>query len=477
MPEDSVTHEIVAEHRREGHWDEMRTAPIFTLLLKYFFPALVGVIVSALYNIVDRIFLGQVDPLALAALSAIFPVILVRVALGMLIGIGGSVRVSIALGKGDLRGAERIIGHSLILMFIIGLLFTIVGFVIIEPLLSFFGVTEQTHQYAKEYLEINLLGSVFSVVGYSMNNFIRAEGSAKIAMYSMLLSAITNVVLDPIFIFAFDWGVSGAAWATLVAQALLATWVVLYFCRKRALLQLRWVNLRFSARDTLAIFGIGFSPFIIQLAASLVQSVFNKQLLTYGTDYDMSVLGVINSVAMLLMMSIVALNQAAQPIYGYCVGAKHYLRLRATYCYALCAGTGIALLGFALVEIFPNIIIHFFEKTAGELQTHGIAAMRVYFLAMPLVGIQIISIGYFQSIGNAVFSAILTVVRQIVLLVSMLFLLPYFWGLDGIWRATPVSDLLSAFVFALFILHEFRRLSKKVRNELASGQVCDIHGC
>ena len=236
-----------------------------------------------------------------------------------------------------------------------------------------------------------------------------------------------------------------------------------YFCRKKATLKLHWANLRFSWSDTLSIFAIGFSPFIIQLAASLVQSVFNKQLLSYGNDYDMSVLGVINSVSMLLMMSIVALNQAAQPIYGYCVGAKHYQRLRSTFFYSLTAGTCIALIGFILVEIFPSPIIQFFEKTVGELQAHGIPAMRVYFLAMPLVGIQIIAIGYFQSIGNAVTSAILTVIRQIVLLVSMLFLLPYFWGLDGIWRATPVSDFLSALIFIVVIVYEFRRLNKLLK--------------
>ena len=206
---------------------------------------------------------------------------------------------------------------------------------------------------------------------------------------------------------------------------------------------------------------------MIQIAASLVQSVFNKQLLTYGDDYDMSVLGVINSVSMLLSMSIVALNQASQPIYGYCVGAKHYKRLRSTFRYALAAGTGIALLGFLLVELFPSPIIRFFEKTAGELQSHGIGAMRVYFLAMPLVGVQIIAIGYFQSIGNAVTSALLTVVRQIVLLVSMLFLLPYFWGLDGIWRATPVSDALSALIFVVVIVHEFYRLRRLIHPSLA----------
>ena len=462
MKENLLTEEVGAEHQREGHWEAMRTAPVPKLLLQYFLPALVGVLVSALYNIVDRVFLGRVDPLALAALSAIFPVVLVRVALGMLIGIGGSVRVSIALGKRDFEGAERLIGHSFVLMLLVGILFATVGFLTIEPLLQFFGVTTLTHQYAKEYLEINLLGSIFSVVGYSLNNFIRAEGSAKTAMYSMLLSAVTNVVLDPLFIFVFGWGVAGAAWATFLAQGVLAFWVIGYFCRKRSMLKLRWINIRFSWRDTLSIFAIGFSPFVIQVAASLVQSVFNKQLLTYGNDYDMSVLGVINSVAMLLMMSIVALNQASQPIYGYCVGAKHYHRLRSAFAYSLMAGTAIALVGFTLIELFPGAIIQFFEKTVGELQSHGIPAMRVYFLAMPLVGIQIIGIGYFQSIGNAVTSAILTVIRQIVLLVSMLFLLPHFWGLEGIWRATPFSDILSALIFIVVIINEFRRLNKLI---------------
>ena len=464
MNNDVLLNESLSEQARGGNWEEMRTSPIPKLLLKYFLPALVGVVVSALYNIVDRIFLGQVDPLAIAALSAIFPVVLVRVALGMLIGIGGSVRVSIALGKGDYLGAERLMGHALVLMLCVGIIFAVTGLAIMEPLLSFFGVTVQTHEYAKLYLEINLLGSIFSVIGYSMNNFIRAEGSARMAMYSMLISAVTNVVLDPLFIFTFGWGVQGAAWATFISQLLLAVWVVAYFLRKRSKLKLRWENLRFSWRDTLSIFAIGFAPFIIQIAASLVQSVFNKQLLTYGDDYDMSVLGVVNSISMLLMMSIVALNQASQPIYGYCVGAKHYRRLRSAFRYALMAGTAIALVGFFFVELFPSHIIRFFERTAGELQAHGIPAMRVYFLALPIVGIQIITIGYFQSIGNAVTSAILTVVRQIVLLVSMLFLLPYFWGLDGIWRATPVSDLLSALLFVIVIVREFYRLRRKIHS-------------
>lgn len=442
---------------------ELEHMPVFRLLLKYFLPSFAGFLVFSLYNIVDRIFIGQgVGPLALAALSAVFPIMLLQMAFGMLVGIGGSVRASIALGKKDFEGAERLLGHAFLLMLCVGLGITTFGFLVKDHLLGLFGITAQTAQYAGEYLDVILVGSTFSVVGYSLNNFIRAEGNARIAMVSMFISAGINTILDPIFIFGFGWGVQGAAWATVVAQVSLAVWVLWHFRSTRSLFRLKWEMMGFDWGITWAIATVGFSSFAMQMAGAVVQSAYNVQLVKFGSDYAMSAIGIINSVSQLLIIACVALNQAGQPIYGYSQGAKNFRRMRECLGYSLVLATAIASLGFALVQLFPAPLVKLFEANDSELLRVGVHSMRIFFAAFPLVGFQVVVGGYFQSVGKAGKSAILALLRQLIFLLPFMLVLPHYLGLTGVWLSAPLSDACSAVVCAAFIWVEILKLNRKI---------------
>lgn len=431
-------------------------------------PAFVGVVVSSLYNIVDRVFIGQVvGPLALAGLSAVFPIMLLQHAFAMLIGIGSSVRVSISLGEQNPWRAQRFLGSSLALSIIIGAVITVVGYAIRGPLLELFGVQRETMRYALQYVDIVLIGNIFHLLGFSLNNIMRAEGNPKISMLSMIIAALANVLLDALFIVGFGWGVRGAALATIIAQLTQTLWGIAHFSSKRCAVRLHWAHVRFSWRLLLLTFSVGFAPFAMQLAGSLVQGIYNKQLVRYGSDIAMSAIGIINSVAMLLVMSVVSLNMAAQPIYGYSKGAKHYHRLRQALLTCVVAASCIALVGFLVVQILPRPIIRLFESSDAELLRIGERGMRIFFAGFPLVGMQIVSGNYFQSIGRTLISAFLSLSRQLIFLVPLILLLPGHFGLFGVWLASPISDCLAAVVCSGFLIWEVRRLNRLVAAQKA----------
>jgi len=442
---------------------ELENSSIKKLLWKYFLPAFTGVVVNSLYNVVDRIFIGQgVGAIALSGLSAVFPIMLILMAFGMLIGLGAGVRISINLGKKDFARAEWVLGNSFILMIIVSVLITIIGFTIKDPLLRLFGVGVDTMNIANEYLNIILYGAIFSVVGFSMNNLIRSEGNAKIAMYSMLISAGTNIALDPIFIFVLDLGVAGAAWATIISQFILCIWVVRHFLSQKSVIKLRLSNFKLNGQIVIYIITIGFAPFSMQIAGSFVQALYNIQLVKFSNDIAIAAMGVINSVAMLIVMSIVAINMAAQPIFGFNHGAKHYARVKETLIICMKAATGIAIFGWVVVQLFPETIVQAFNSSSEELLRVGSVGLKTFLIALPVVGFQVIVGNYFQSIGKAGISTLLTLMRQVILLIPILFFLPRFLGLTGVWFAGPISDIGSALVACFFIMKEFRKLNESI---------------
>ena len=440
--------------------------PIGKLLWQYFLPAFAGVIINSLYNIVDRIFIGQgVGAFALAGLSAVFPIMLIMMAFGMLIGMGAGVRISINLGRKDLKRAELVLGNAFVLMVIVAIFITGLGFAIKDPMLRIFGTGPDTYQYANQYLNIILLGSIFNIVGFSMNNLIRSEGNAKVAMYSMLISAGTNLVLDPIFIFGLHMGVAGAAWATIISQAILCIWVIAHFTSKRAVLKLRLINFKVKKEIILYIITIGFAPFFMQLAASVVQGAFNTQLVKYGGDIAIGAMGIINSVSMLLVMSIIAINMAAQPIIGFNHGAKNHQRVKETLIMSIKAATAICLGGFLLVQLFPGAIIRLFNTDNVQLLQIGRYGLRIFLAAMPLIGFQIITGNYFQSTGKAKTAAILSLLRQVLVLIPVLLILPHYLGLSGIWLAAPISDFIAAVIVFVLLIKELKRLDRAIEIE------------
>ena len=379
-------------------------------------------------------------------------------AFGMLIGIGAGVRISINMGKKEFNLAERVLGNSFILMIIVGLLVTLIGFMIKTPMLRSFGANDQTIGYAQDYLNIILLGSVFQVVGFSLNNIIRSEGSPRNAMFSMIVCSVVNVILNPIFIFGFSMGVKGSAIATVISQFILMIWVISHFMSKRSILKLRVRNMKLDKKIIWQIVTIGMAPFAMQIAGSLVQATYNTQLIRYGADVAVGAMGIINSVAILIVMAVISINMASQPIIGYNFGAGNFLRVRQTWNIGIKAGTIISIAAFILVELFPGSIIRLFNHDDPQLYEIGIHGIRIFLLMLPLVGFQVICSNYFQSIGKAQISLFLTLLRQVIVLLPLLTFLPMRYGIDGIWMASPISDIISTCLVYIFFRIERKKL-------------------
>ncbi|MDD4426479.1 MAG: MATE family efflux transporter, partial [Mariniphaga sp.] len=363
--------------------DELSSASIGRLMLKYFVPAFVGVFVNALYNIVDRIFIGQgVGAEALSGISVIFPVMLIMMGFGMLIGTGTGVFVSISMGRKDMVRAEKTLGTGFTLMLIVSVVIMVVTFLLKEPILRSFGSTNTTFQYANDYLDIILVGVVFQVVGFSLNNVIRSEGNAKIAMYSMILSACTNIILDPVFIFWLDMGVKGAAYATIISMFILMVWVLAHFRSSRSVIKLKKEYIGVDLGITKSILAIGMAPFVMQIANSLVQGLLNRKLIVFGGDLAVGAMGIINSVISLVIMAIVAINMASQPIIGFNYGAKSVHRVKEALRLSLIAATFISVAAFIFIGSAPGMLVRLFNSDSQvlyDISVHGLRKVILCF--------------------------------------------------------------------------------------------------
>ncbi len=439
--------------------DELADANIKQLMFKYFLPAFVGVFVNALYNIVDRIFIGQgVSAEALSGLSVVFPIMLIMQGFGMLIGIGTGVYVSINMGKRDMKRAEQTLGTGLALMVLVSVIVMAVIYFLKKPILLSFGSTDETFQFANDYLNIILAGTPLSIIGFSLNNVIRSEGNARIAMMSMILSAGTNIILDPIFIFGFGMGVKGAAYATVISMAILVVWVLAHFRGKRSVLKLRNENIRLDKKIFIEIFSIGMAPFSMQIANSLVQGLLNKKLIFFGGDLAVGAMGIINSVASLVVMAIVALNMASQPIIGFNYGARSIGRVKETLRISLIAASAIGISAFVFIESVPGLLVRLFNNDSQELYSISVHGLRLVVLAFPIVGFQIVASHFFQAIGKAKLAMFATLFRQVIGLIPLLFILPEFWGITGVWVAYPIADTMAALVVLFLLQREWKRL-------------------
>lgn len=431
------------------------------LLLKFSIPAIVGMLVSALYNIVDRIFIGNgVGALAITGVGVTFPFSTIIMAFGMLVAIGAGAIISIKLGENKREEAEKILGNTFILISLTSILVTIFGLVYLDKLLRIFGASDSVISYARDYGYIILLGAVFNNVGFGMNNLIRAEGNPKIAMYTMLIGAVLNIILDPIFIFVFNMGVKGAAIATVISQAANSIWVISYFMGKKSILKLKVKNFKIEKNLMIQIFAIGMSPCLMQIAASIVTIVFNKNLLNYGGDFAIGAMATINSISMLFLMPIFGINQGSQPIIGYNYGAKYFERVKEALKLSILAGTAISTIGFIMVEAFPQALIKMFNNDPNLVKI-GSNGIRIFLCMLPIIGFQIVSSNYFQAVGKPKKSIFLSLSRQVILLIPLVFILPKFFGLNGVWMAAPVSDCTSSLLTAFFLLKEIKHLEDK----------------
>ncbi len=439
---------------------ELGEEKIGKLLWKYFLPSFIGMTANSLYNIVDRIFIGRgVGTLELSGVSLVFPVMMIVFAVGLLFGIGTGVLVSINMGRRDMGSAEKVLGTGTLLIVLVALLTTAFGYLIKTPLLESFGANSETIGFAQEYLDIILAGTILQMLGMGLNIVIRSEGNANIAMYSMLISAGLNILLDPIFIFWFDMGISGAAIATLISQSVLLIWVLAHFRSKRSVVHLKPANLRFNPEFARKILAIGMAPFAMHILGSLIMAVLNSQLIKYGGDIAVGAMGIIQSIAMMIIMSIISLNMASQPIIGFNHGAGLVSRVKETLVLGMKAATVISIGTFLIVQLFPESIISLFSSGDQKLLDIGSRGIRMYLLLLPLIGFQIVVSNYFQSIGNAKIAMILTLMRQAIILLPALFILPFFYGLDGIWLAAPISDFASSIVVVWFLVREWKVLN------------------
>lgn len=422
------------------------------LLLEFSIPAIIGMLVNTLYNIIDRIFIGHIEgigSLAMAGVGVTMPLMFVILAFGMLIGIGTATRISIKLGQHDKDGAEKHLGNAFTLIIIISILLTIFGLLFANPLLKMFGASENIIGYGEQFIQVIFIGCIFNLISFSLNHSIRSDGSPKIAMASMLISAIINIILDPIFIFGLNLGVRGGALGTVVAQIVSSIWIIYYFTKGSSTLKIRKKNLKLDKSVVLSIFAIGISPFSMQLAQSAVQIACNNSLQTYGGDLAVSAMTIINSLAMVFLMPIFGLNQGLQPIIGYNFGAEKHDRVKQAVKYGVITATIIVTIGFLVIEGFSENLVMIFNNDSSliEITSHG---MRIFLIMLPFIGGQIIVTNYFQSIGRVKISMFLSLLRQVIILIPCLLIIPMFKGLDGVWIAGATSDVLSV-IITLFV--------------------------
>ena len=436
----------------QGVPTELGTEKISKLLRQYAVPAIIAMTASSLYNMVDSIFIGHgVGKFAIAGLALTFPLMNLGAAFGALVGVGASATISMLLGQKNYDMANKVLGNVVTLNTIIGIVYTIVFLAFLDPILYFFGASENTIGYARDYMTIILLGNIITHMYLGLNSVMRSSGMPKKAMYTTIFTVVINAILDPIFIYVFDWGIKGAAIATVIAQSLALAWIVRIFSNKSLVIHFKKGIYKLKARIVKDVISIGMAPFFMNTAACLIVILINQGLQRHGGDLAIGAYGIVNRVSFVFVMIVLGLNQGMQPIVGYNFGARQYNRVTGALKLTIISATAIMTLGFLAAEIFPRAICMIFT-TDEELIQHAVKGMRIVFMCFPIVGFQIVTGNFFQSVGMAGKSVFLSLTRQLLFLLPGLLILPHFLGTNGIWISMPVSDALSSFV-AFVILY------------------------
>lgn len=450
------------------HSRQLGEGSIPRLLLRFSIPAIVGMVAHSLYNVVDRIFVGRAAGVeGIAAITVCLPAMLIIMGFVMLIGLGANSLVSIKLGERKKEDAEVVFGNAIVLLILAALVLSMAGLAFLDPVLRIFGSSEAILPLSRSYLRIVLIGTVFQFLGFGMNNFIRGEGNPRIAMLTMLIGAALNIVLDPILIFGFGMGVKGAALATVISMAISSAWVVSYFLSEKSTLRIRFQNFRVRWEIARPIISIGSPPFAMHIAASVLNSILNNQLLAYGGELAISVMGIIFSLVMIILMPVFGINQGVQPIIGYNYGARRFDRVKKALLLAIAAATMITTVGFVISRFFPVPLIRLFSENDPELVELGAHAMGIFLMMLPVVGFQIVSANYFQAVGKPKQALFLSLSRQLILLIPAIVILPRFFGLDGLWFSGPASDFGSSVLSGIWLFFELRNLDLKQRESVA----------
>jgi putative MATE family efflux protein len=443
--------------------NRLSTDPIGKLLIQYSIPAIIGMTASSLYNVIDRMFIGNgVGPLAISGLALTMPLMTLTIAFGAMIGSGASTMVSIRLGQQRKKDATNILGNTLILNLIIGFCITVLGLIFLDPILVAFGASKATLPYARDFMQIILLSNLFNHNFIGLNNVMRASGYPKKAMWSSILTVFVNLCLAPLFIFVFHWGIRGAAIATAIAQLCGFVWVMAHFMDKSSFLHFQPGFFKLKKRIIRDILSIGLSPFMMNVGASLIAMIVNISLVKYGgvqSDMAIGAFGIVNSVAMLFIMTTMGFNMGMQPIAGFNFGARRNDRVLKTYKLTVVAASLVMLLGFTISMLFPTAIVSAFTNDS-ELIHQSKTALKIVFLMFPLVGFQMTTANFFQSVGKAYLSITLSLSRQFLFLIPFLLILPNFLGLNGVWVAMPCSDFLASIVAGILVYTQSKKILK-----------------
>lgn len=448
---------------------ELSEKPVFSLLLQYAIPAIVAMVASSLYNIVDGIFIGQgVGVGAIMGLAITMPIMNLSAAFGAMVGVGGSTLLSVKLGEKDYNFAAKILGNVITLNCIIGIGLGAVMLLFLDPILRFFGASDYTIPYARDFMVIVLIGNVFTHLFLGLNAMLRSSGKPKKAMKATIMTVIINIALAPLFIFVLHLGIRGAALATILSQLIVLLWQFKLFSNPNELIHLRRDTYRLERRIVTGSLSIGLSPFLINLCACLVVIIINKQLVSYGGDVAVGAYGIANRMMFFFVMVVIGINQGMQPIAGFNFGAKHYTRLNQVLKYAITIATGIWIVGFIVCVLLATPVASAFTNNE-ELLKEAAHALRVMNLVVPIIGFQMITIGFFQSIGKAGISIFLSLTRQLLFLVPLLLILPNFFGLEGIWYSVPIADGTAAITAAIVLIYHMRKF--KMRGKLENSNL------
>ncbi len=447
------------------------TDSLSSLLWRYAMPAIIAQVSSSLYNIIDSIFVGQgVGPLAISGLALTMPVMNLSAAFGAMVGVGSSALTSIRLGQGNKRAAELILGNVVLLNVVMGVAFMALGLIYLDDLLYMFGASDESIPYAREFMRVILIGNVITHLYLGLNNQLRVTGYPQKAMHTMLLSVVLNLVLCPLFIFVFKWGIAGSAWATVIAQTVALGWQLHHFSRKRYFLSFRRDSFRFNWDIVRGTLSIGMAPFIMQCCACVVVIFVNNTMQDYGGDLAIGAYGIVNRVAFLFTMVVMGLNHGMQPIVGYNYGAKNYERVRRILFMTIGWATLVTTVGFLVCQLFPEYVVRLFAKEDGSgdatqliaLASHGLQAILI---AFPIVGFSIVVGNFFQYIGKAKRAILLSMTRQMLFILPLLVVLPPKWGQDGVWYSIPIADTMAMVLALGLLIYQLRKLRRTPDSE------------
>ena len=435
------------------------------LLFKFSYPAIIGMVAGALYNMVDTIFVGRaVGPLAIAGLTIVLPIQILMYAVGFMIGVGSASIISRSLGEGRKNIAVKTAGNAILINLIINLVLMVPAYIFIDKILAFLGASKEVIPYSLQYCRIILLGFVFFSFSIAAEMIIRAEGKPRAAMYPIIIGAVLNMILDPIFIFIFKMGVRGAAIATIISQFVSVVYILIYFFSGKSIYKFVFENFKIKFSTSIEILKIGFPSFLMATIDSVIFIVFNRAIMKYGSDIYIAIVGIGIRIIDLTIMPVIGITQGLSTIVSFNYGAKLYKRVKKVLGEAVIWTTVISSLAFILLMFFPRFLLRFFSSDP-EFIKNGVLPLRIIIALFPALGFQIIGGSFFQAIGKAWPATIITVSRQVIFLIPAIIVLPLFFGLNGVWMSWPFSDFMDLIVTGIFILRELSIINKSIRSQ------------